>query len=374
MSDFKTLSSPLKLGSLELKNRITMAPMYLGYADKQGNPTETLLNHYEEMGASGAAMVVCENAAVDHAGLGSPFVLRIDEDRCIPGLAKIAKAIKKGGAFAGIQINHAGRFAFVPEPVAPSAVAAGKNTPRALKESELGKVAESFALAAARAKEAGFDLVELHGGTGYLLAQFLSPRTNKRKDAFGGPLKNRLRFPLDVIAKTIKTVGSDYPVGYRFVADEWLEDGFVPDEAVLAAPHLEQAGISYLSVVGGTYESFFLPERKEKDKEQGYMADLAAQVKNSVSIPVITAGRIQDPAFAEETLASNSADLIGLARVLLADPAWPKKALSGRAGEITPCEPNCSLCWKKVAKGQPVVCSQWTGEKRQKVSPGADDE
>ena len=368
MPVYPNLSSPLDLGPLVLENRVTMAPMYLGYADGQGCPTQAMLDHYAEMGASGAALVVCENAAVDPAGLGSPLVLRIDRDKYIPGLAKVAEAIKKGGALAGLQLNHAGRFAFVPRPVAPSAVAAGNKVPRALEESELTGVISAYAQAAVRAVKAGFDLVELHGGTGYLLAQFLSPRTNQRRDLFGGSLENRLRLPLAVINETIKAVGTRVPVGYRFVADEWLPDGLLPEEAVRAAPSLAGAGLAYLSVVGGTYESFFLPERKEQDKQQGYMSNLAARVKQAVSIPVITAGRIQEPAFAEEILAGQKADLIGLARVLLADPAWPRKALSGRPGEIIPCEPACSLCWQKVGKGQPVLCSQWTREKRDRVS------
>ena len=367
MPESTTLASPLGLGRLTLKNRITMAPMYLGYADDQGRPTDLLLEHYEEMGASGASFVVCENAAIDPVGLGSPYGLRIDHDKFIPGMAKIAEAIKKGGALAGLQINHAGRFAFVPEPVAPSAVAIGKKMPRALEASELPELAKSFAMAAARAKMAGFDLVELHGGTGYLLAQFLSPRTNRRVDSYGGCLENRLRFPLEVIRGTLNAVGSSYPVGYRFVADEWLEDGLKLHEAALAAPHLAEAGLAYLSVVGGTYESFHLPERKEKDKLQGYMAGLAAVIKQAVSIPVIAAGRIQDPAFAESLLTEGKADLIGLARVLLADPAWPGKALTGKPDEIAPCEPACSLCWKYVSQGKPVVCAQWPKEKRERV-------
>lgn len=367
MSGLNNLFSPLELGSLRLPNRITMAPMYLGYADDQGRPTEIMIEHYREMGASGAGLVVCENAAIDPLGMGSPWTLRIDDDRYIEGLARLAGSIKEGGALAGLQINHAGRFAFGREVVAPSAVAVGKKTPHALEGGELEGLIESFAQAADRARRAGFDLVELHGGTGYLLAQFISPRTNIRRDSFGGTKENRLRLPLAVIERVRRAVGRDFPIGYRFVADEWLEDGLSLPQGLEVASKLAEAGLAYLSVVGGTYESFFLPQRREQDQQPGYMADLAAEVKKVVSIPVITAGRIQQPSLAEDILAQGGADLIGLARVLLADPKWPIKALNDQ--EITVCEPTCRLCWNRVSKGKPVVCSQWTKDKRERIDP-----
>lgn len=366
MHHYPTLFSPLELGGLSLANRITMAPLYLGYADSDGLVNPRLLEHYQAMGASGAAMVMVEGASIDPRGLGSPFTIRIDEDRFVQGLARLAKVIQEGGAKAGLQLNHAGRFAHGQgAPLAPSAVPLGKMIPEALSREQIAEVVECFAQAARRVHQAGFDLVELHGGTGYLLAQFLSPRTNRRDDEYGGPLENRLRFPLEVIAAVRQAVGPDYPVGYRFLADEWLPDGLQLAEAVQAAPRLAAASLAYLSVMGGTYESFFLPERKAQEKEPGYMLSLAAAVKKAVSVPVIAAGRMQDPALAEAALAEGKADLIGLARVLLADPLWPRKAKEGRAAEIVACEPSCSLCFSRVAKGQPIFCSQWPKEKRE---------
>jgi 2,4-dienoyl-CoA reductase (NADPH2) len=323
-----------------------------------------ILEHYREMAASGAALIVVENAAVDPRGLGSPFTLRIDDDRFLPGMKELAAAIKGEGALAALQINHAGRFSWLPEVLAPSAVPVGEKTPRPLTAEEIRELIRQFSAAARRAQQAGFDLVELHGGTGYLLAQFLSPRTNRREDAYGGSLDNRLRFPLEVIAAVRRAVGPDFPVGYRFLADEWLPDGLQLVEARLIAGRLAEAGLAYLSVMGGTYESFFLPERVAQEHRQGFMADLAAAVKSGVTIPVIAAGRIQEPGFAEALITAGKTDLIGLARVLLADPLWPIKAEAGRAAEIVSCEPTCSLCFKRVMKGQPVVCSQWPKEKR----------
>lgn len=371
MTDFPHLFSPLRIGPLELANRITMAPLYVAYAEPGGEVGGRSLAHYREMGASGAALVVVENAVVDTGGQGGPNTIRADDDRFLEGLTRLAETIKAGGALAALQLNHAGRYARVEGPVAPSPVAVGEYPPpRELSQAEMAAVAERYAAAAARVKRAGFDLVELHGGTGYLLAEFLSPRTNQRTDEYGGPLASRLRFPREVIAAVRGAVGPGYPIGYRYLADEWLPDGFQLEEAVAAAPKLAGAGLAYLSVMGGTYESFFLPERQEQDRRPGYMADLAAAIKRAVDVPVITAGRIQSPALAEEIIAQGRADLIGLARVLLADPRWPIKAREGRADEIVPCEPTCRLCFKKASAGQPLICSQWPSEKRDAVTTG----
>jgi 2,4-dienoyl-CoA reductase (NADPH2) len=365
MATHPHLFSPIRLGSLELANRITMAPLYLGYAQPTGEPSPRLYDHYEEMGASGAAMVMVENAAVEVRGLGAPHMLRVDDDARITGLAELARRIQKGGAKAGLQLNHAGRFAFDELPLAPSAVPAGEKTPRALEAEEIAEIVHAFAAAARRAKDAGFDLVELHGGTGYLLAQFLSPHTNRRDDAYGGDEERRLRLPLEVIAAARKAVGPDFTLGMRYMADEWLPAGGLTLEmGRRAAPRLAAAGLDYLSVMGGTYESFFLPERLAQDRQQGFMVDLAEAVKQKVEVPVITAGRIQEPGYAEEVIAQGRADLVGLARVLLADPRWPAKAREGRDREIVPCEAACRLCFKLVGQGKPVICSQWPEDKR----------
>jgi 2,4-dienoyl-CoA reductase (NADPH2) len=371
MTAYPHLFSPIRIGPLELANRIIMAPLYVAYAEPDGLVGPLSLAHYQEMGASGAGLIVVENAVVDVQGMGGPRTLRVDHDLYVDGLTRLAGTIKQGGAVAALQLNHAGRYARSPEAVAPSAVAVGDYPPpRALEAAELPGLAQKFAEAAARVRRAGFDLVELHGGTGYLLAEFLSPRTNRRTDEYGGDLDSRLRFPLEVIAAVREAVGPDFPIGYRFLADEWLPDGFQLEEAVAAAPKLAAAGLAYLSVMGGTYESFFLPDRQEQDGRPGYMIDLAAAVKGAVDIPVITAGRIQDPGLAESTLAAGRADLIGLARVLFADPQWPIKAREGRADQIVSCEPTCRLCWKKASQGSPLVCSQWPAAKRDAVEAG----
>lgn len=363
MTTLNNLFSPLKIGELSLRNRLTMAPLYLGYAEEGGTVSRLLLDHYREMAKSGVALVVVENATVDHpTGSGSNRTIRADTEENSEGLTQLAAAIKEEGALACLQINHAGRFASAVEPVAPSAVQTFGRLPRALSKEEIGEIANKFVSAALRVKKAGFDMVELHGGTGYLLAQFASPRTNRREDEYGGSLENRQRFPLEVLAGVKDAVG-DFPVGYRFLADEWLPDGLKLEESAQFAKALASAGIAYISVMGGTYESFFLPDIIEKSKNKGYMVDLAAAIKKEVNVPVITAGRIDTGELAEQIIGSGQADMIGLARVLWTDPEWPEKVKLGKESEILQCDPECDTCLQLVMKGKPAFCVRWPHEK-----------
>lgn len=360
---YKNLFKPLKLSGLRLKNRMTMAPLYLGYAAMGGKISPLLLHYYQEMAKSGAAMIMVENASIIPNGSGSPRTIRCDHNRYLNGLEKLARTIKEAKSLAGLQINHAGRFAHVPDPVAPSAVPAFERTPRALTKKEITTLQKQFANAALRVKKAGFDLVELHGGTGYLLSQFVSPRTNKRNDAYGGSIENRIKFPLECL-KRVKDAVGDFPVGYRFLADEWLPDGLHIKESAVLAQSLEKEGIAYISTMGGTYESFFLPEIIEKSKKPGYMVSLAAAIKKKVTVPVIAAGRISTPARAESILTNKKADLIGLARMLWVDPQWPKKARKGEDRSILKCSPKCDACFQLVIQGKPAYCPKWSKEKR----------
>ncbi|MFC1814509.1 NADH:flavin oxidoreductase [Thermodesulfobacteriota bacterium] len=354
---------PITIKGLRLKNRITMVPLYLGYAGPGGTVSPLLLDHYARMAQSGAALIVVENASITPGGSGSPRTLRCDHNRYITGLSKLAEQIKSQKSLAALQINHAGRFAYIPEAVAPSAVSAFGRTPRTLLKKEITTIQKQYANAALRAKIAGFDMVELHGGTGYLLAQFVSPHTNKRSDRYGGSISDRIQFPLEVL-KRVKDAVGNYPIGYRFLADEWLPDGLTLKESVVLANALSENGIAYISVMGGTYESFFLPEIVRKSKKPGYMVALAAAVKKNVSVPVITAGRISTPAKAESILSENKADLIGLARMLWVDPQWPSKARNGQDRSILKCSPNCDACFQLVMKGKPAFCPKWSKEKR----------
>ena len=368
MSSPHILFSPFHIKGLSLKNRITMAPLYMGYANQDGTVSTLLLDHYRRMAASGVALIVVENAIVDPTGAGTPSALRVDDDSLIPGLSRLASTIKDEGALAFQQINHAGKFAYVAEKAVPSPLQFGETIVKEMTLDEIDSTVEAFASAARRVKKAGFDGVEIHGGTGYLLVQFLSTRTNHRADAYGGSIENRMRFPLRVVDAVMERVGQDYPVGYRFLADEGLPDGLHPEETKILAMELEKRGVAYLSVMAGTYDSFFLPEWIEMERNEAYMAHYAGITKKSVPrTPIITAGRIQTPGTANRILEEGTADLVGLARVLLADPRWPKKAEGKVLEPIVACEPSCSLCMIRTAQLKPLFCTRWDKKRREEL-------
>jgi 2,4-dienoyl-CoA reductase-like NADH-dependent reductase (Old Yellow Enzyme family)/nucleotide-binding universal stress UspA family protein len=389
------LFSHFDLGPLRLKNRLLMAPMFWGYAASDGTVSRPLIDLYREIAGGGAALVVVANAIVAPEGAMSARALRVHDDTCLPGLTELAHAIREAGAIPCLQLNHAGRFAKVPLPLAPSPVPLRSVTSemtflgqdasklgalnrmsmignflqhmvrcrREMTEGDLEETARAFAAAALRAKRAGFAAVELHGATGYLLSQFLSPRTNHRQDRWGGSLERRMRFPLAVVEAVRGAVGPGFPVGWRFLAEEWLPGGFDLDQARVFAQRLEEAGVAYLSVTGATYESMFLPHVVKRLKKPGATVSLAAAIKRTVAIPVVAAGRINSPKLAERVIENEQADLIGLARGLFADPRWPDKALEGREREITQCR-GCNRCLISVIRDEPAVCSRWDARKR----------
>jgi len=392
------LFTPFRISNLTLKNRLTMAPMFRGYAHQDGTASRTLIDSYREIALGGAGMIVVANAVVDRSGVMASRVLRVDQDRFIPGLAKLAKVIKSSGAVACLQINHAGQWAKVDRPLAPSAVTtqlpkelnvldgirmalsdqyymqfakrflgAFLRCRQGMTLEQIRFIKECYGQAALRAKKAGFDMVEIHGATGYLLLQFLSPRLNRRSDGYGGSLENRMRFPLEVVETVREFVGDDFPIGYRFLADELLAGGLRVNEAKIFANKLEKLDIAYLSVTAGSHESFILRNVINQTRKEGYAGGLAAKIKAAVSsTPVITTGRIIRPAFAEKILRDNKADLIGLARTLFADPLWPNKVFEGRERNILFCN-CCNACLLCVIKDEPVVCSMWDNSKRTNI-------
>ncbi len=392
---YPRIFSPFNMSNVTLKNRLTMTPMFWGYANEDGTVSQTLIDRYREIALGGVGMVVVANAAIDESGLMASRVLRIDQDDFVPGLAKLAETIKSSGSVACLQINHAGRWANVEKPLAPSPLPMDLSSEfgaldgirkefskrhqirlvnkflvalmrcrRSMTLREISSIRKCFGEAALRAKEAGFDMVELHGATGYLLAQFLSPRSNRRTDHYGGSLENRMTFPLEVVETVKAFAGDDFPVGYRFLADEWLADGVRLEEAKVFAQRLEEVHIAYLSVTAGTYESFFLPEIMNQSRKEGYLTSMAGEIKAVVSTtPVIVAGRIISPVLAEKILRNNEGDLIGLARTLFADPLWPKKVYEGKENQIIFCK-CCNTCLMRVINNEPVLCSRWDNLKR----------
>jgi 2,4-dienoyl-CoA reductase-like NADH-dependent reductase (Old Yellow Enzyme family)/nucleotide-binding universal stress UspA family protein len=394
MERFPNLFSAFAVPPLRLKNRITLAPLFTGYASPTGEVSPLTLSHYRELACGGAAMIVVANAAVDPHGILSRHSLRADGDRFVPGLTRLASAIKREGALAVLQLNHGGRYArgetlYAPSSVPLSSIHLGglyktafkpleiqekwtfllemlaqrPYRPREMTQADIDHVIGAYATAASRVRRSGFDMVEIHGATGYLPVQFLSPRTNRRSDVYGGTLENRMRFPLELIGAIRQAVGADFPVGYRFLADEWLPGGVTLAEAKRLAGELAQRGVAYLSVTAGTYESLLRPEIMAKTQELCYMTDLAGKIKATVATPVIASGRIATPELAERVLQRGQADLIGLARPLFTDPCWPQKAARGQAADIVPCS-DCGTCFQRIVADRAALCAQWDRTKR----------
>ena len=361
------LFTPFRIGTIVVPNRVVSLPLFLAYPDEDHEVNDLVIDSYDEMAASGAGLVVVENVTVEPCGLGNPRTLLISEERFVPGLARLASAIKRHGVPAVLQIHHAGRYARRPDRIAPSAVETWGARPTAMDHACIDRVVRAFAAGARRARDAGFDGVELHGGTGYLPPQFLSPRTNLRQDAYGGDPQRRMRFPLEVVSAVRAEVGEGFAVGYRFLADEFVPGGLTLIDTIPFAKELARAGITYLSVTAGCYDSFPLPRYVEADAKDGFMAPFAHAIRQAVAgVPIVAAGRIQRPELAQEILRNGTADLVGLARVLLADPLWPRKARGEIAEPINPCTPGCTVCMKRIQAQKPAYCARWPKERRER--------
>jgi 2,4-dienoyl-CoA reductase-like NADH-dependent reductase (Old Yellow Enzyme family)/thioredoxin reductase len=374
---FQKLFSPLKIGHLELPNRIVSPPMTSG-STQDGFVGDRILALYRQLAGNAPGLVIVEDAMVDRpAGKHQIEDVAIDDDKYVPGLAQLAVTIKSQGARAALQISHAGRQAgrLIDGrlaitggvlPVAPSPIATpipGFTVPRELTVDEIVELEDKFAQAAKRTMEAGFDAVSFHCTHLYLIQQFLSPFSNKRQDAYGGDFNRRLRFLMEIIRKSKKLVGSDYPMICRICGEELWEGGISVEDARETARRLEAAGVHALSVSLGaspaTVSPRYIPTLTTADGirgRHGGLVHLAAAVKDTVSIPVMTANRILTPQHAEQILQQGKADLICIGRALLADNDWVIKAREGREKEIRLCIGCNETCGRSI-RGNAIGCS-----------------
>lgn len=328
------LLQPLQVGTLNLKNRLVMPPMATSKAEPDGKMSKAVLDYYAEKSEGGyISLIIIEHSFIRIEGKASPNQLSVSEDSMIEGLRSLADTIHKNGSKAVIQMNHAGSAASLEvtgkTPVAPSAIAhpwTGK-VPNELTKDEIKGIVNSFAAAAHRVKEAGFDGVEIHSAHGYLLYQFFSPLSNHRTDEYGGTVDNRIRIHLEVIEAVRTAVGKDFPVLLRLGASDFIEGGTTIEDSVIAAKAFEKAGVDILDISGG-FKGFTAPGLSG----QGYFAPLTEAIKKVVTTPVILTGGITEPQAAEELLAEAKADLIGVGRAVLQDSSWAKHAVESLRG------------------------------------------
>lgn len=336
------LFSPFTIQGVELKNRCVVPPMVMNLCNEDGTCTERFTAYHEAKAKGGFGMIITEDFAVTPRGKGFKYLPGLWNDGQVAGFAEFTRRIHQYQTVVIAQIYHAGRQtsrAVIGEaPEAPSAIPCpfSPDMPEELTVERIHEIVSCYGDCARRAKEAGFDGVEIHGAHGYLIAQFMSPYSNKRTDAYGGPLQNRIRFALEIIRDIREKCGPDFLVGYRISADEFVTGGRNIQDTKTIVPYLDRAGISYVHVTAGVYRTFdaVIPSMY---CEHAWIADFAKEVKQVTSLPVITVGRFNDPRLAETVLADGKADLVSFGRQSLADPETPNKAREGRFDDIRQC-------------------------------------
>lgn len=368
MSDnYSKILQPITIGNLTVRNRINMAPMTTLYAGSDGEVTDQLMQYYAARARGGAGMVTIEGAYVNDTGLQIPCSINVSNDKYIPGLSRIANAIKDNGAKAVLQLIHAGIQAWVEQSVGPSEIGRidGKPistelTPRALTTKEVLQFVQDFAQAARRAKMAGFDAVQVHGTHGYLIMQFLSPITNHRIDNYG---IDRNLFPVEIVQAIKRTCGDDYPVIFRLCADETLGDTFIKqgitiEDAKETARRLEKAGVDAFDVTGGSDSviHLYVPSAYVLENIEGSFMKYAEQIKEVVSVPIMTGGGVETPEQAEKILETGKVDMLFIGRGLIAESDWIRKLETGRRSEIRPCV-KCVECGQRIVYDTEMRCS-----------------
>jgi 2,4-dienoyl-CoA reductase-like NADH-dependent reductase (Old Yellow Enzyme family) len=341
------LFSPLSIGSLQLPNRIVIAPM-CQYSAEEGQATDWHIIHLGQLALSGAGLLIIEATAVSPEGRITAGDLGLYSDETEAALARVLAAVRRYTTMPiGIQLGHAGRKASSQTPwdggqllapdaggwetVAPSAIphAPGELPPVALDAAGLARVREDFVAAAVRAARLGLDLVELHCAHGYLLHEFLSPLANQRDDCYGGTLENRMRFPLEVFDAVRAALPAELPVGVRFSATDWVEGGWDVEQSIAFSQALEARGCSFLHV-----SSAGVSPLQKITLGPGYQVPLAAEIRRQVHIPVIAVGLVTEPEQAEAVIAEGHADLVALGRGMLYDPRWPWHAAARLGAQV----------------------------------------
>jgi len=365
MKKLSTLFTPVKIGKIKIKNRIAMAPMATDFAEGDGAVSQRLIDYYEARARGGAGLIIVEVCTVDGMSPYIPRTLGLWDDAFIPGLKRLTDAVHAHGAVIFPQVAHPGPESLGPlfngtTAVGPSSGTMNNLTKMKCRElalDEIPAIIVQFGEAARRAREAGFDGLELHAAHSYmLLGSFLSALRNRRTDGYGGDLSGRIRFPLEVIRAVKVMAGDDFPLTMRISAEEQVPGGRSIRETEYIASIFVEAGVNGFHVSSGVYPD--LSWRVIPPTGTPYCLNVAsaAIIKKAVPVPVMVVGRIVDPVMAEDIVRRGDADMVVLGRSLLADPAWPAKAASGKIEDIAPCI-GCGLgCVRNRETGGDMTC------------------
>jgi 2,4-dienoyl-CoA reductase (NADPH2) len=349
------LFAPLDLGFLALRNRIVMGSMHTGLEDRARDYPK-LAAYFAERARGGAGLIVTGGIAPNVAGWVSPFAGKLNSRREVARHRLVTNAVHAEGGRVCMQILHAGRYAYHPLLVAPSRLKAPINrfTPRELSAPAIRSQIEDFARCATLARAAGYDGVEVMGSEGYLINEFVSPRTNHRQDGWGGTLENRCRFALDVVKRVRGAVGRDFIIIYRISGLDLVSGSNTFEEVVWLLSQLETAGVTLFNTGIGWHEAR-VPTIAGMVPRAAF-AWVAGRLRQCTRLPVIATNRINDPAIAEEILRQGTADLVSMARPLLADPEFANKAAAGREAEINTCIACNQACLDRIFAGKRASC------------------
>jgi 2,4-dienoyl-CoA reductase-like NADH-dependent reductase (Old Yellow Enzyme family) len=374
---FPQLFSPLQIGTVTLKNRIVSSGHDTVMAEN-GQVTDRLIAYHEARAAGGAGLIVLQVSGVHETAKYTYHVLMADNDDGIPGYRRLAEMVHAHDCLVFGQLFHGGREIMesqdgsLPVSLAPSSVPNERFhvMPRAMPLTLIDEVIAGYGSAARRLKAAGLDGAEIVASHGYLPAQFLNPRVNVRTDQYGGSEENRLRFLRDVLTAVRAEVGDDFVVGLRISASEESDDGLTTDEVVEILRTLDHDGtLDYFSIVAGTSatltgSSHIVPPM---NFPAAYTAPLAAKVKQAVSVPVMVAGRINQPHEGEQVIATGQADAVAMTRAMICDPVMPNKAAAGLVDEIRACIGCNQACIGHFHAGYPISCIQHPETGREKL-------
>ncbi|MCP4755732.1 MAG: FAD-dependent oxidoreductase [Proteobacteria bacterium] len=362
MSSLSHLLSPITIGNLEIPNRCAMPPMGTGLGNKDATVSDATLAYLKRRAESGVGLIITEIVGIHPSGtLG----LGAYDDRFIPGLKKMAEVVHGSGQKVAMQLHHAGRESVFHlqegTAIGPSAIPSlvYRMPPKEMTLEDINMIVESFGQAAVRAREAGFDAVEVHGAHGYLLGQFLSAISNQRTDDYGGSFENRARFVNEVLVEIRKKAGADFPIILRLSAEEAIKNGYMVEDLQPLLPGFVEAGADAIHASVGTHGTPGALTQATPEYEPGWNAWRARKIKEVVDVPVIAVGRFNDPTLADEIVARGDADMVAFGRQHLADPDFLSKAIHGQVEDIRKCIACNQGCIERISlePGTSVRCA-----------------